>query len=139
MAEPARARVDQQRDLSLVEPERPGRALLVDAVHALQLEEVVARAEGADLMLAPVSGARGDEGGLGPFEASARLGHVQVLLRADPEVLEERPGARCQHAVELHPRHSALAALPATSGRDPPGDLVDQGLAASAELVRVQG
>jgi hypothetical protein len=57
VAEPARAAVNLGDDLAGKKPEASGGVLILDAVNHIDLDEVVARAEGAHLAPAPVPGA----------------------------------------------------------------------------------
>ena len=119
------------------EPERLGGLLVEHRVDALQLDEVVARADRPELTGAPLAGPLGDGGGVGARQAATRLGGLQVVVRADAVLIDERARALRQQPVErrgLEPQ----AAAPAGARRDPAGDLVHERLATVAELVGLQ-
>ena len=100
VAEPARPAVDEDRHLATAQPERAGRPGVVDLVHRLDLQEVVARAKRAELVGAAVAGPRRDGGRVGAGERAALLGPLEVF---GPAVAAgHRPGgALAEDGVEL--------------------------------------
>lgn len=82
MTQPARATVDEDDDLVLLEPERLAHLVVEDVSHALDLEEVIPRAERADLVLAAVLGFLADFRGVGFRSDPFILAMQQVTLDA---------------------------------------------------------
>jgi hypothetical protein len=82
VAEAARARMDREADRADLEPEVGGDVLAVDLVDDLDLEEVVAAAEGADLGHAAREGALAHGLRIGAGIESAVLDVVEVVGRA---------------------------------------------------------
>src|SRR3954463_816474 len=74
VAEPARARVDEPVHLALAQAEARGRVAVDQLLDALDLDEVVARADGPELAGAALAGARGDLRRVGAVEAALGLG-----------------------------------------------------------------
>ncbi len=74
VAQPARAGVDEHRDLALVQTHDLGRDRVVNPVDDLDFEEMVARAERAALIVTPRDGAVADPAGIGSLETAASLG-----------------------------------------------------------------
>jgi hypothetical protein len=90
--------VDHHGDLVLEQPERLGDRLVEDLGDVLQLGEVVAGAERAELRLAALLGAIGDEVGIGAGDAAALLDGLEILLA--PEAPRDRPaGAALEHVL----------------------------------------
>ena len=71
MAEAAGAAVDQDRDLARAQAERPRRLAVVDLGDVLELGEVVARAQGAELAAAALEGPVADRVGVGRLQPPA--------------------------------------------------------------------
>ena len=65
-------------------PVHLGRLLVEDLLHHVQLQEVVARAQGAQLGTAPLKGTLGQDPGVGPLKATLVLDAVQVSGFAQP-------------------------------------------------------
>src|SRR5262249_42277445 len=82
VAEAPTARVDHDADHVLFEAHRAGCLLVEDVIDDLDLEEVVARAEGTALLGAACLGMIADGGWLRPVEPPARLGEVNIALHA---------------------------------------------------------
>ena len=122
VAEAAAAAVDHDQDLARgLEPEGPGRGLVEDLEDLLDLQEVVARAERAELGDAPLHGPFGDVLGGGVLHPAALLGPLEVLLPAvavldgplralDEDVLEHGP-AELRDAALPHPGRDLLEDL----------------------------
>ena len=116
-----------------LETERIRRRPIEDVLDALQLDEVVARTESAELTGAAVVRPCRDGGGIGSREASSGLGAFQVVLGPDPAADEDaRPEA--QNVVQ-HPARESKRAVPAGAGRNRPRDLVHEPFATPTELV----
>src|SRR2546422_9008930 len=75
-----RSRVDHHHRLSDVEAEGLGGARVLDLVHDLHLEEMVPRAESAELAAATLARPVRDLAGVGPVEAAARLDSLEVEI-----------------------------------------------------------
>ncbi len=116
-----------------VEPEGPGRGLVEDLEDLLDLQEVVARAERAELGDAPLQGPFGDVLGRGVLHPAALLGPLEVLLPA-VAVLDGPLRALDQDVLEHGPAELRDAALP-HPGRDLPEDLGQQLLALGRDVV----
>src|SRR5690606_41337001 len=80
--EPARPGVDHDADLVGPEPEHLGHGGVVDLGDPLELQEVVARAQAADLTGAPLDGAVADLAGVGVGDGAGVLAAQQVPLVA---------------------------------------------------------
>ncbi len=117
VAEAARPRVDRERDAPLVEPEPRGRARVEDLVHDLDLDEVVARAHGAQLRPPPL---------LRPLRHRARVGEVEPAALLDARglpllghpALHGPAGAVAQHLVEVARGQPEVPPLRADPRRD---------------------
>ena len=72
--------MDEERDL--VEPQTVGvgRSLVMDCVHALELEKVIARAERPDLARAALLRTGRERSWIGALKASLRFGQLELLL-----------------------------------------------------------
>jgi hypothetical protein len=75
--------VDENGQLALGEAEGLGRGREEDAIDALQLDEVVAGAGGAELAGAALVRASGDPRRVGAGQAALRLGALDLVLAAD--------------------------------------------------------
>ena len=95
------AGVDQERDLVQPQTVGVGGLRLIDAVHALELEKVVARPQRAQLAGAALAGPGGDGARPGSVQAPLRFGEVQLLLAADPQFLIQRPWPLLEYPLEL--------------------------------------
>ena len=93
VAEAARAAVDHHHHLLGEEPEGAGGGAVVDLGDDLDLAEVVARAQRAELAPAALVGALGDRVGVGAGDRSPLLQGVEVAALAEP-VLHRPAGAR---------------------------------------------
>ena len=82
VAQAAGAAVDHDADLPVPQPEPPRRVSVVDQVHGLDLQEVVARAEAADLVQAAVHRPAAHLGGVGVRHRPLVLTPQQVALVA---------------------------------------------------------
>jgi hypothetical protein len=76
--------VDQDDDLLGLQTEGRRRAGVEDLIHHLNFQEVVAAAQGAQLIPAPLLGSVGDGGGVGTGHGTAGLDEVEVLGLAQP-------------------------------------------------------
>jgi len=128
--------VDEHRRLALAQAERGRGARVEDLVHALELEEVVAQADRSELGVAALVGPVRDRGRVGSVEASRGLGVLEVVLRADPEALDERPRPPAEDVLERG--RVELERLLAGPGGNGAGDLVHERLGAPAQLLRAE-
>src|SRR5918995_881251 len=127
MPEPARARVDQHRHLIVAKPVDLGRGRVENALNALKLDEVVARAHRPELAGTPVARSVRNRGRVGAGEAAAGLGAVEILRAA------ERPRPLPEHGVDLRTPAGTAFRL-AGAGRNGTGDLVHERLPPAAEV-----
>jgi hypothetical protein len=125
--------MDQHRQLAVAETERVGCPAVEDAVDALELDEVVARAGRAQLTSAALMRALGDRLGLGAGQAAARLGPLEVV-RAGEAATDERTRAGTQHVIQLL-RGEQDRAMPARAGRNRARELVHERLSTRTELL----
>src|SRR5205823_9429549 len=103
VAESARAAVDEDDDLAgAVQAEGVGDVPVVDRLDLLDFEEVVARAERADLVGAALARPLADLPGIGARHRAALLDRLEVLRPAEAAV--DRPGG----AARQQPLHLAL-------------------------------
>ena len=105
----------------------------IDARDDLQLDEVVAGAERAELAAAAKPRALGDGGRVGAWQAAAGLRALHVLVGPDPQP-EQRRRAVLQHSVQAGVVELERAAL-AHAGGDRPRELVHERLHPGADLV----
>jgi hypothetical protein len=126
MAETARARVDQDRDLAFGEPVCRRSLLVEDSIDPLQFDEVVAGSERPELAGAPGQRALGHGRRVGTGDAAARLGQLEVLLGADAEGFEQCPWTFPQHFLQAQAL-DAERPFPAGAGRNAARDLLNQG------------
>ena len=114
--EAARTGVDQDRDPPLAQAERFSGFLVVDLVHVLDLEEVVAGAQGPELRQPPLVRPRGDRTGVRARKLPARLDASQVLRLSEPS-LDQRGGSFDQDLLELLFAHAkSVRPLPIPEG-----------------------
>ena len=113
-------------------PQARGGGRVVNVRDALHLDEVVAGADRAELAGAALLGALRDRCRVGPGQAAARLGALEVVRRPDPS-LDERPRPLAQHAVEVGAPEAQLPVL-AHAGRHRARELVDERLPAPVQL-----
>ena len=140
VAEPARARVDQDRDLALAQAELLRGRAVDQLLDALDLDEVVARADRAELAGAPLARPRRDVPGVGALEAALGLGRADVVVAADPALLDEPPRPLLEHRVELGAAQRERPALARAGGHAPRDRLDERAAAAGVELaVRERG
>ena len=103
--------MDLHHDLAFEEAETPGDGLVQHPVDPVHLDEVVAGPEGPGLVAAAFARPGADRGGIGPGQAAALLGALEIGLRAEP--LADRPArAGLQDRVHirgLEPHVPALA------------------------------
>jgi len=106
--------VDHDTDLAVGQPERLRRRVVEDPGHRLHLQEMVARAEAADLAQAAVHGTATDLGRVGAADRAVVLAPVQVTLAA----VTVRHGVGCPAEEQLFPapRHLARCWCPGDSG-----------------------
>jgi hypothetical protein len=107
--------VDEHADAIFLEAAGGGRREVVEPRDALHLDEVVSRADGAELAGSALAGALRDRCRIGARKASQRLGVLQVVGGADPS-LDEGPRAVPQNAVEVGPLQLQLPALAMPAG-----------------------
>ena len=99
VAEPARSRVDHDGHLALAEAERARRRPVVDHLDRLHLEEVIPRAERAELTPAALAGVRRHVVGHRAIQPAAGLDVLQIVRVAIPRA--HRPGgAALEDSVE---------------------------------------
>src|SRR5262249_14771855 len=79
VAEPSRAGMDHDRDLALTKAELRGGRGVVDFVHGLDLEEVIARAERAELPADALPGPLGYGAGIGATQSAVGLEMREVV------------------------------------------------------------
>ena len=79
VAETPGARVDHDGDLPLLQPHGRGQPFVEDLLHHLDLQEVVPRAQGAQLVFAPLLGLAAHQGWVRSGDTAPGLGVVQVL------------------------------------------------------------
>ena len=116
--------MDQHGDLPLAQAHDARRVLVEDPVDDLDLEEVVARAERAALVVAPGDGLVTDPVGVGAVEPAVRLGEPQVALRP-PALLDDVGRALLHQPLQLRLVEQVLAAL-ADAGWDVAEELIDE-------------
>ncbi len=80
VAEAARAAVNLGHDLARKEAHAPGSRLVEDLIHYIDLDEVVARAQRAQLVAGALVGAGADLAGIGSGDATVLLSAVEVGL-----------------------------------------------------------
>ncbi len=129
MPEPPRPAVEEDQHLprAHVQPEGARRLLVVDLLDRLYLQEVVARAQRAELLAAPLPRPLADRVRVRSGDAAARLRGVEVGGGAIP-ALDRPGGALCHHLVQLAVA-DAERAVGAQAGRhvleEPVGELPD--------------
>ena len=138
VAEPARAGMDENRDLPLAEAEDTGRFGVEDPLHPLDLDEVVPGADRAHLAGAAKAGSLRDRARISAGDAAGRLGALEVVLGADPELGDEEPGAFGEQPVEMRAFEVELSAL-SRPRRDLPRDIVHERLPPAPELLPGEG
>ena len=111
MAEAARAGVDLDDELSFADVE----AVLEHTLHDVDLDEVIARAEGAQLVAAALLRVVRDGGGIRFVEASAGLDGAQVRFLAVADLHGARRAAG-EHAVEVVTAQREWPAAPDAGG-----------------------
>src|SRR6185295_9332603 len=82
MAEPARSAMDHDGHRAVLEPERARGTLVVDRLHLLHFEKVVARTEGAELSLPAPPRVHADRVGIGVGEHAVFLAVLEVARPA---------------------------------------------------------
>jgi len=127
MSEAARARVNEDGDLIEREAERPRRCRIEDRLHALDLEKVIAAAQAAELVSAPLLRALGDRRGASPREAppASRRSRSSSTPSSSRRTISGAPPSRT--AIEIRSRELETSAVPVT-GRDAAHELVEHGL-----------
>jgi hypothetical protein len=128
--------MNEDSDLAPMQAERLRRGGVEDGFDLLYLDEVIPRAERADLARATQARALGHGVRACVRQAAIRLGVREIALGTDPALAHEHPRALGEQAVEIGSREVEIAA-PAGSGWNRTGDLVDERLEAVAEVVRV--
>ena len=129
--------MDQHRELVLAQPERLGRDRVEHPRDALELDEVVAGPQRAELVGPARPRSLGHRGGIRSRQAALRLGALDVLRDADAVLGDEDRRALHQHAIERRTREPQRPAV-AGAHRHTARDLVHERLAPSAELGRDQ-
>src|SRR5918994_7985731 len=83
--------MDQNRHLVLTEAIRLSRCGIEELLHALDFDEVIARAHRSQLVATTLPGAVGDRRGIAALEASLRLSSLDVVtaLRNDTAAVME--------------------------------------------------
>jgi hypothetical protein len=134
VAQPTGAAVDHHRHLADPQPERGRGPRVVDGLDDLDLQEVVAGAEAAELAQPALAGPLADLGGIGVADGAVVLAAVQVTLL--PDTMLHRPA----RATSQHPRQLGLAAQPphrptAEPAGDPGGQRVHQRRQAAGQVI----
>ena len=100
VAQPARAAVDEQRNLAVAQPEGLGRVIIENLGDVPHLQEVVARTKRAQLRAPALARLLADQPCLGPRQTAACLAVQQVFRRR--QVLVQTPGrAAAKHFIHL--------------------------------------
>jgi hypothetical protein len=116
VAEPARAAVDHHGDLIFEQSESRGDPLVEDFRDVLELGEMIARSQRAELRLSALAGAIRHQIGIGAGDAAALLDRVEILRT--PEPLRHGPRrASFEHAAQILARHAEILAMRADTGR----------------------
>jgi hypothetical protein len=115
VAQASRSGVDQDGDLPGAQSEGGRRRLVEDPVHDLHFDEVVARADRAELVAAPVLRLVGDLVGVGAAQAAVRLGDGDVRCGGHP-AFGEVADAPAQHLVHLRLVENDVPAVPHARG-----------------------
>ena len=124
VSEAARAAVDHHRDLVLRQSERVRDALVVDFGDVLQLGEVIARSERAELRPAPFLRAIRDQFRIRVRQAAAFFDVIEVRRVAEPA--RDRPrGAAREDLTEILAGEAEIAPVRADAGRHVPVHLGD--------------
>ena len=134
MAQPARARVDEDGHGAGLEAKGLRAPFVEHALDPLHLDEVVSRPHGSELTRAPLARPLGDGVRVGAVEPSPRLGVLQVVFGADAAELQQGRRALAQDPVELG-AVQLQGRLAAGARRRQAGDLVDERLLAVAQVV----
>jgi len=90
VAQAARPTVDPHSDPPRYQPERAGRLLIIHLGDLIDLEEMVARPQRANLIAPPIPRPSADCRGVGLLHSPAILGVLQVAL--GPLAVAHRPG-----------------------------------------------
>jgi hypothetical protein len=93
--------VDENGQLAQAQSKGLSGLRLVNRLDALELQEMVARAERADLVGAALAGAGRHGRRFRAVEAAARLGERQLVFRADAEILEQSARTEREHPLEV--------------------------------------
>ena len=116
MAQAAGTAVDHDADLAVGQPESLRRGRVVDLVHRLHLQEMVARAETAHLTQPTVHGPHADLPGIGIGDSALIFTAQHVAVDAIA-VFQRVPGAACQHVPQLpEPARCQMPPRPAPRG-----------------------
>ena len=120
--------MDQHRHLTLGHAVRLSRGLVEDAVDPLDLDEVVAGAHRPELAGSALPRTLGDRRRVGAGERATRLAVLDVVLASvHARALDE-------DRIEIGPAARTAVVLPGSGGHHS-GNLVDEGLAPSAQLL----
>src|SRR5690606_25551306 len=84
VAEPPRTRMDEHRHKPRPKAERFRSVVVVDLVHPAHLDEVIAGADSAELIAAPLDGPPAHLVGIGAIEAATALEVLEVSHFAKP-------------------------------------------------------
>src|SRR5215218_5656087 len=120
------AGVDQDRDPTLPKTEGSCGLLVVDLVHVLHLEEVVARAQSPELGDAPLVRPPGDRSGVRAREPAAGL-RVLEVLRLPETSLHQRGGSFEEYLAQFFQVQPEVLAALAHPRRDRAEERVRQG------------
>ena len=115
--------MDHDADLPLGQPERLGRGRVEDRVHRLDLQEMIPRAETADLVQPAVGGAAADLRRVGAVGHAVILAPVQVTLAA-VALRDSIADPAGQQFLQLRPAVQVPYAAAPGAARDHRGELV---------------
>ncbi len=117
MAQAPRPRVQADSDLVQPQPQGARRHRVEDLVDVLDLGEVVARAQGAQLTGAALEGTIGHQPGLGALQPAALLQELEIAGGAQPPL--HRPGrALAEDGRQLSLAEAQITPPLADAGRD---------------------
>src|ERR1019366_9167292 len=117
VAQAARARMDQNRDLTEFESQRIGKLRVIDLVDAADFEKVIARTEGTQLLRTALVSALAYAVGVGAREHPAFFGMFEVAL-GSVSVAQRPLRTFAGHLLELLNRQPRYRAPGADSGRN---------------------
>jgi len=129
--------VDHHRDPARVQPESRGGRRVVQAVDHLDLQEVVAGPQAADLAQPAVAGSLADLAGVGVGDDAGVLAVLQVAGHAKAPI-DRIPGAARQHVVQLGRAAQPPHRPPAQPTRDPGVQRVHERLQPTGQVGLIQ-